>query len=159
MAEKKKLGRKPKKESINLLGSYVEFYMWQFLSKLGDGKIQKACNDWKKDNDYVGFLDKDFCDKHNIDRTWTFETKKKATFKALYHNACIDNGYMQLPVALNIMLRKYPDKWYQTVFPEEATSRLIQKVEVDTTEKIVNLDHLSFEQLYQMKYGKKPPKE
>jgi hypothetical protein len=156
MSESKKIGRKPKDESIKLLTSYVEFSMWQFLSKLGDSKIQKACNDWKNENGYVGFHDKDFCTKHNISRDWTWETRKKPTFKAMYHNACIDNGYMQLPVALNIMLRKYPDKWYQTVYPEEAQIRLKQKIEVDSKEEVVNLDHLSFEELYQLKYGKKP---
>ncbi len=62
----------------------------------------------------------------------------------------------QIANSLKHYVEKYPDKWYQTAFPEEAQTRLTQKVEVDTTQKIINLDHISVEQLFVLKYGRKP---
>lgn len=155
-AKGRKRGRKPVEVSELLMKKYATFRVWQKLITSNDNRIIQRANAWAQENGYAGFTDKAFCDKHNIERDYTVSTKKNTAFKSLYYDATMELEYENLPICMNLLLRKAPKDWLQNVYPEQTEQRTIQKIEVDTTEKKIDLGHLSFEELHILMYGKKP---
>jgi len=156
MAEKRKRGRKKKDESAKLMRLLAEFSQYQLLSKVEDEKMNTIAETWKTENGYKAFFDKNFCEKHNMNLDYPTETRKKTDYWDIFWESVTNKERAKLPLAMSILMQKAPETWVKLAFPRQSNKALTQKMEVSGTQKVINLNNLSYEELHVLKYGKKP---